>query len=796
MSATQTINLGSIVSTAAAEIEQFFGDDPKPVAAPAPATVATGTVPALTVGRYAKAKALPETFLREQFRLEDSNLGVKMPYLNADGTPFRNKYRLMLNHVKGSDLMKWDSTGGDGINKTIPYGLWLMKPGPGQKHLFIVEGESNTQTLRFHKFAAIGISGANGWNDAFADLPCIKDVEVITVIQDPDEDGEKLVGRLAQSPIQPKLRVLKMSLTPFKDVSEMHLHVEQHDAGAFTETLRSYSREPVPAVAKPAKVVANSEAIEADAIVIEQMMDDAGVFYQESEPYNGGGLRWKVDECPFCDEPKSVVILQPDGKKIFDCAHKNTCSVNLSAETPWRQFRAYCEEQIGKPVKFQKPEPKLEPERKPETKVAVSASVSVTGPSAITFPADVGKSALQGIIGEFVETALPHSEADQNCLGYGVLVALGNVLGLANYVPFGNERHHPNINLMDIGTTSSGKGQGEHAVRAFAKLIDQNWYLKRWKYSAASGEGLVKLLSMESADNRMVLMLSEMSILLNSMNREGSNLSGYIRAAYDGIPLQNNKARESVSAENYHLSCIGQITPRELNTIMADVDWYNGVANRFLWNIVQRSKTLTRSTKVPDFTKLADRVTQILALPAVGAIEFSEAGGKMWDEWVLSLPLNDDSKLGASQERVRPNALRTALIYASLDENRLNGIKEDGMVYRDGDGAFQIEPKHVAAAIEVVNRSKASVQWFLSQALTIEREPDFEAIKKVIAAYNEAAAGGRAFTSSDLNRLFSHASQTERDRIANAAGLVTGKSESSGSGRKATTWVRAGQKLN
>jgi AAA domain len=364
VSATQTINLRSIASTAstaAAEIDQFFGDYPKPVAVAA--AVAT---PVLTVARYAKAKALPENFLREQFHLEDGTLGVKMPYLNADGTLFRNKYRLTLNHVKGSDLMKWDSTGGDGINKTIPYGLWLMKPGPGQKHLFIVEGESNTQTLRFHNFAAIGISGANGWKDSFAELPCIKNVEIITVIQDPDDDGEKLVERLAQSPIQPKLRVLKMGLTPFKDVSELHLHVERHDAGAFKETLRSYSREPVPAVVKPPKVVANPEAKEADALVIEQMMDEAAVFYKESEPYNGSGLRWKVDECPFCDEPKSVVILQPDGKKIFDCTHKNTCPVNSSTETPWSQFRAYCEDQIGKRVKFQKPEQKLEQELKLE----------------------------------------------------------------------------------------------------------------------------------------------------------------------------------------------------------------------------------------------------------------------------------------------------------------------------------------------------------------------------------------------------------------------------------------------
>jgi hypothetical protein len=439
-------------------------------------------------------------------------------------------------------------------------------------------------------------------------------------------------------------------------------------------------------------------------------------------------------------------------------------------------------------VKFAKPTVKTEPkvDKKPEVNIIAASSSS----NAITFPVDIGKAALQGIIGDFVATALPYSEADKNCLAYGALVALGNALGRTNYVPFGSERHYPNLDLMNIGTTSSGKGQGDHAVREFARLINADWYLKRWKFSAASGEGLVKLLSMECADNRMMLTLTEMSILLNSMNREGSNLSGYIRAAYDGIPLQNNKARESVSADNYHLSCVGQITPRELSTIMADVDWYNGVSNRFLWNIVQRSKTLSRSTTVPDFTKLADRVKSILSLPTAGKIDFSPAGAAVWDDWVHGLKLNDDTKLGASQERVRPNALRIALIYASLDENRLKGLN-GGMVYEDGDGGFQIEPKHVEAAIEVVSRSKASVEWFLSQAITIDREPDFKNTKKVVEAYNKAMDEGRTFTSTNLHNLFTRLNPEERNRIATAAGLIMGKPAVSGRGAKATTWIRA-----
>jgi hypothetical protein len=216
---------------------------------------------------------------------------------------------------------------------------------------------------------------------------------------------------------------------------------------------------------------------------------------------------------------------------------------------------------------------------------------------------------------------------------------------------------------------------------------------------AASGEAIVRLAGESETDTRLCLIVPELSTLLNSMDRRGSTTSGHLRLGYDGLPLENNRARASEVAQDYLMSVIGHITPAELREIISQVDWFNGVSNRFVWAAVRKSKTLSRMNRTPNFGPLTQKLKRLLELPPVGAVQFTEEAGALWDSWVHSLPADEEENatLAASQQRIRPNALRIALIYACLDEQRLVFPK----------APFQIKPDHVVRAVQTQDGGRA-----------------------------------------------------------------------------------------
>jgi hypothetical protein len=390
-------------------------------------------------------------------------------------------------------------------------------------------------------------------------------------------------------------------------------------------------------------------------------------------------------------------------------------------------------------------------------------------PAAITFPEDYDSDAMIGVLGDFVKYALPFSEADANNLLGQSLAVVGNFLGRKRYANYAADVHYSNLNVAIIGGTGSGKGQGGSMVELLAKSIDPKWQESAYQFSAASGEALVRLLSNKD-DARVVLQVPEMSILFNSMNRDGSTLSGYLRHAYDGKIIQHNKVKvaDSIFAKNYHLSVVGQITPQELVQFMGAQEFYNGTANRFIWNLVQRSKSLPRQSKRPNFTEIGMRIAMQGGIPVEGEsmqADFTDAGGKVWDEFYEETKrLHDriDPKLAASQQRFHANALRTALVYAQLDESWAPGQP------------LLMEAKHVRAAVAIVERSRESAAWFLKQPLVkLTKASDFEATKRIIGMNNRLKKDGLPFTNSVLKSMFKNtADADERSRLMTDAGMV------------------------
>ena len=305
----------------------------------------------LIVAEYAKAKNLPEEYLRDVWGVVDSDEGIIIPYRNTDGSLFREKLRRSLSHDI-EPFMKWCGKS-PADQKTIPYGLNLIPKNTTE--FLLVEGESDTQTAHYRGWPAVGISGSNGWSDEFATLPAFADANFIFVVKEPGAGGEEFVARLARSPIREKFRVI--TTLPTKDFSELHLrNLHKGVFDGFICKAKDESKPiPVPPVKTKPEVIDDSTKVARYAKALEGYLGEAGIKAKREDYY--GGYKWILPHCPFNRDhggTSAALFVRADAMLGFKCQHKSC------AENRWKQFRAHLEERFGKPLVFE--EPKSEPD--------------------------------------------------------------------------------------------------------------------------------------------------------------------------------------------------------------------------------------------------------------------------------------------------------------------------------------------------------------------------------------------------------------------------------------------------
>jgi Protein of unknown function (DUF3987) len=403
------------------------------------------------------------------------------------------------------------------------------------------------------------------------------------------------------------------------------------------------------------------------------------------------------------------------------------------------------------------------------------------------YPAPLTKKSLYGLLGDFVEIAHPTTVSCREMILYQLLPIVGAILGDAYYLPYGSDKHFPSLFTLVIGRTSDGKGQSQHHVEEGIKLVDSSWVKTNLRSNAASGESLVRMMAgptlrINNRKNRIAIHNSEMSTYFINSGRDGSTLGGFMRKAYDGDRLENfrSDSKKSITADDYLLGFVGLITPKELRKVMPQMDWTNGAQNRFLWCVGEKDKSLGRSTIRPDFSQWALRLSKLAAMNQSTdptSIDYSESGRRAWDAWFESLPEHDDSILADSQARIAANCARVAVLYAQLDERRFEGWQ------------VAIEEQHVEAAIEIVTRSRQSVEWYLLQQNGTEATVSPGDVQKVKRALTDKvrSSGDAALTSSDIHKLFTNKSASERDEICIAAGLKASSRKTQG--RAAMIWT-------
>ena len=120
------------------------------------------TVQPCNLENYAASKQLRVEFLKG-LGLSDRNYqgqpAVRIPYFDEDAKEIAVRFRIALEKSEEiDDRFRW-RTG----SKAQLYGLWRLEGIRKANYVVLVEGESDTQTLWYHKIPALGIPGASNW---------------------------------------------------------------------------------------------------------------------------------------------------------------------------------------------------------------------------------------------------------------------------------------------------------------------------------------------------------------------------------------------------------------------------------------------------------------------------------------------------------------------------------------------------------------------------------------------------------------------------------------------------------
>lgn len=304
----------------------------------------------------------------------------------------------------------------------------------------------------------------------------------------------------------------------------------------------------------------------------------------------------------------------------------------------------------------------------------------------ITWPT-LRPEALHGYAGRLVETLDPYTEADPNATLFTFLAFAGCYLGNSPHILGGNAPHPARIWPILTGASSSGaKGTAIAAVVQVIRYIDNGFLAGNRVSGLSSAEGLIRRVRDQTgdtpedpkfdegiADKRLLVVESEFVNVLTRSRREGSALSGTIRDAYDGVPLQTLTSGNPLRATDPHITILGAITPEELVERMTIGDITNGFANRFMVVASRRSKLIPDGGSPPpgklqalagEFRDLAE------AAGRVRQMERTPAARELWSaEYVRRMTAYDNVKgpIATLFSRWHANTTRMAVAYALLD---------------------------------------------------------------------------------------------------------------------------------
>jgi hypothetical protein len=397
--------------------------------------------------------------------------------------------------------------------------------------------------------------------------------------------------------------------------------------------------------------------------------------------------------------------------------------------------------------------------------------------------------AYRGIFGRIVQVAEEHTEGDPVALLASAFTAFGSAVGRGAYMQIGATRHHPNLFCAIVGDTAKGrKGSTWDPVENIMHASDRHWTEQRIQSGLSSGEGLIsevrdsiaapdkdgKMRTVDAgvSDKRLLVQEGELSQALKVMKREGNTLSPVLRNAWDGKTLKTMVKHSPLRATSPHVSILGHITTGELVKHLTETEMANGLANRFVWMLVKRSKRL------PFGGEWHTVNLQPISREIVGALEFAAGERRMsWAEdakplWVEAYDtLTEDrpGMFGAVTARAEAQTLRLAMLYALAD------------------CSYEIRRTHVESALAVWEYAEESARYIFGDAIG---DADADKVLEELKAREEG------MTRTEVRDLFGrNRSGEELDRVmevlAEAGRIRVSKHREGGSKKPVERWHAA-----
>lgn len=347
-----------------------------------------------------------------------------------------------------------------------------------------------------------------------------------------------------------------------------------------------------------------------------------------------------------------------------------------------------------------------------------------------SWPADLAPEAHQGLLGDIADAIKPHTEGDDAAILLQSIAAFGASVGRGPHVRIEGDEHHPLIFTLMVGKTAKarkGTSWGRvrqifeaAAVKSFYTLVPR--LMPPVVDGASSAEGLIwqvrdSITKSENkagivievvvdngvTDKRLILMETEFAQVLKQSARPGNTLSPIIRATWDKGDIRSLTKNSPAKATGAHIAILGQITEEELRRELSETEQANGLANRFLFMLVQRSKQLpfgggdiNQATLDALATRLADAVR--LARTR-GEMKFSAAARDLWVKVYPELSEGKPGLFGMVTARAEAQVVRLSLIYALADQ------------------ASEIDLPHLQAALAVWERCEASARYIFGSSL-------------------------------------------------------------------------------
>ena len=323
-------------------------------------------------------------------------------------------------------------------------------------------------------------------------------------------------------------------------------------------------------------------------------------------------------------------------------------------------------------------------------------------PEEPAWPEPPDEAAFAGIFGDIVRAVAPHTEADPVALLGHALVYFGAEIGRQPRVMVGATGHRGNLFVGFTGPTCIGrKGSAKNEMEPIFREAGAT-VLDRVVSGLQSGEAVVNAIRDPKGkdpgepDKRLILFEAELGRLFKVAGRDGSTVSAVLRELWDSPRmLQTASKHFGEKATEPHGALLGHITDAELGARLSSDDITNGLANRFVFLSVRRSKCLPEGGTVPPevLQPLAARLRERLDLARmVGAVVRSGDARTAWEAVYPALTEERPGLVGALLARGAPQVCRLSLLYAL------------------GSGAARIEREHLESALALWSYAERSVR--------------------------------------------------------------------------------------